>query len=60
MSSQVVVCLASSKLGSSKSAILSFLLQLPVSSCFLQAIQQLVTYPSSPTCPFNLSFNDVF
>jgi hypothetical protein len=31
--------------------ILSFLLQLPVSSCFLKVIQQLHTSPSSPSCP---------
>jgi hypothetical protein len=36
--------IASSKLSSPKSAILSFLLQLPVSSCFLNIIQQLLTY----------------
>jgi hypothetical protein len=51
--------IASSKLSSPKSAILSFLLQLPVSSCFLKVIQQLLTSPSSPSCPYNLSFNDV-
>jgi hypothetical protein len=48
--------IASSKLSSPKSAILSFLLQLRVDSCFLKVIQQLLT-PSSPS---NLSFNDVF
>jgi hypothetical protein len=47
--------IASSKLSSP-----SFLLQLPVSSCFLQVIQQLLTSPSSPSCPSNLSFDDVF
>jgi hypothetical protein len=52
--------IASSKLSSPKSAILSFLLQLPVSSCFLKVIQQLLTSPSSPSCLSNLSFNDVF
>jgi hypothetical protein len=52
--------IASSKLSSANSAILSFLLQLPVFSCFLQVIQQLLTSPSSPSCPANLSFNDVF
>jgi hypothetical protein len=36
---------------SPKSAILSFLLQLPVSSCFLQVIQQQLTSPSAPSCP---------
>jgi hypothetical protein len=51
--------IASSELSSPKSEILSFLLQLPVSSCFLQVIQQLLTSPSSPSCPYNLSFNDV-
>jgi hypothetical protein len=51
--------IASSKLSSPKSAILSFLLKLPVSSCFLQVIQQLHTSPSSPLSPYNLSFNDV-
>jgi hypothetical protein len=45
--------IAPSKLSSPKSAILSFLLQLPVSSCFLQVIQQLLTSPSSPSCPSN-------
>jgi hypothetical protein len=38
--------IASSKLSSPKSAIQSFPLQLPVSSCFLKAIQQLLTAPS--------------
>jgi hypothetical protein len=51
--------IASSKLSSPKSAILSFLLQLPVSSCFLQVIQQLLKSPSSPSCLYNLSFNNV-
>jgi hypothetical protein len=51
--------IASSKLSSPKSVILSILLQLPVSSCFLQVIQQLLTSSSSPSCPYNLSFNDV-
>jgi hypothetical protein len=51
---------ASSKLSSPKSAIPSFLLQLPVSSCFLQVIQQLLTSPSSPCCSSNLSFSDEF
>jgi hypothetical protein len=46
-----------SKLSSLKSAILSFLLQLAVSSCFLQIIQQLLKSPSSPSCPSNFSFN---
>jgi hypothetical protein len=50
---------ATSKLSSPKSAILSFLLQLPVTSCFLHVIQPLLTSPSSPSCPYNLSFNDV-
>jgi hypothetical protein len=48
--------IASSKLSSPKCAILSFLLQLPVSSCFLQVIQQLLTSPSSPSCPYNLTY----
>jgi hypothetical protein len=47
------------KLSSPKSAILSSLLQLPVSSCFLQVIQQLLTSPSSPSCTTNLFFNVV-
>jgi hypothetical protein len=51
---------ASSKLSSPKCAILSFLLQLPVSSCFLKVIQQLLTSPSSPSWPSNLSFNEDF
>jgi hypothetical protein len=51
--------IASSKLSSPKGAILNFLLQLPVSSCFLQVIQQLLTSPCSPSCPYNLPFNDV-
>jgi hypothetical protein len=51
---------ASSKLSSPKSAILSFLLQLPVSSCFLKFIQQLLMSPSSSSCLANLSFSDVF
>jgi hypothetical protein len=50
--------IASSKLSSPKREILSFLLQLPVSSCFHEIIQQLITSPSSPSCPYNLSFND--
>jgi hypothetical protein len=55
--SQSSICLsrdrsiASSKLSSPKSAILSFLLHFPVSSCFLKVIQQLHTSPSSPSCP---------
>jgi hypothetical protein len=51
---------ASSKLRSPKRAILSFLLQLPVSSCFLKVTQQLLTSPSSPCYPSNLSLNNVF
>jgi hypothetical protein len=48
-----------SKLSSPKSAILSFLFQLPVSSSFLKVIQQLLTSPSLPSCPYNLSFSNL-
>jgi hypothetical protein len=61
-SSSSVSCdrsIASSKLSSPKSAIQSFLLQLPVSSCFLQVIQQLLTSPSSPSRAANSSFINV-
>jgi hypothetical protein len=46
--------IASSKLGSLKRAILIFLLQLSVSSCFLKVIQQLLTSPSSPSCSYDV------
>jgi hypothetical protein len=49
---------ASSILSSPKSAILSFFLQLPVSSCFLQVIQQLLTSPSSPSCEMILIYEE--
>ena len=53
---------ASSKASSSHSAILSFLLQMRVSSPFLKVIQNLPTSSSSPSChfypPFYLSSNN--